>query len=140
MKQDGGTGDQAHVTIGGNVSGGQVAAGKNITQVAGAAGVLTPEERLQLDALLADLRARVEAEAPDAQREAALERVGELEEELKSETPDRSTVEYVRNWFVKKLPVLAGAVISVVVNPLVGKLVGVVGEGLAEQVRGRMGG
>ena len=139
MSQEDRGGDRIDGSVTGDVSG-QVAIGKNIRQRSTVGGPLTPDERAKLDRMLAELRARVAAEAPEEQREAALERVAEVEEELASEKPDPVTLAYVRQWFVKKLPGLAGAVVSLVVHPLVGKLVGAVGEGLADHVRGRLNG
>lgn len=131
-------GDHIHGEITGDVSG-QAAIGKAITQQSNVgAGALTPGERAELDQLLANLRARVAAEAPDAEREAALERVGELEEELARDEPDSVTLAYVARWFLRKMPALGGVVVSTVVHPLVGKLVGAAGEGLAEQLRTRL--
>lgn len=137
MIQNDRAGDRIEGTITGDVSG-QVAIGKHIQQESTVTGPLTPQERGELERMLAELRTRVASEAPPEQREAALERVGEIEAELASEKPDPITLAYVRQWFVKKLPGLASAVVSVVVHPLVGKLVGAVGEGVADHIRGRM--
>lgn len=135
MSQNEQAGDRIEGTITGDVSG-QVAIGKHIQQQSTVGGALTQQERAELDRMLTELRARVAAQAPPEQKEAALERVGEVEAELKSDKPDPVTLAYVRQWFVKKLPGLAGAVVSVVVHPLVGKLVGAVGEGLADRISG----
>lgn len=90
------TGDHFQVTIGGPVSG-QVAIGKNIKQTqhsptvpSEAAPEVSPEEIEQLRQALADMKARVEAEAPPEVKDKALERVGEREEEGSSEKPDPS--------------------------------------------------
>lgn len=80
------------------------------------------------------------AEAPPEKKEAALERVQELEEAVTAEKPDLTTMEYVKQWFVKNLPGLAGAVTGVVVNPIVGKLVEAAGDALAAEFRRRFGG
>jgi hypothetical protein len=92
-------------------------------------------EGLTLHALLAELRAKVEAEAPPEKREPALSRVEELKETLTSDEPDPTTLELVKRWFVKNVPKLAGAVASFVVNPIVGKVVEAAGEGLSAAVR-----
>lgn len=116
-------GDHISGTITGDVSG-QVAVGKGIhqTSVVGPAQ-LSREEQAQLKQLFADLKARVQAEAPDEEKAAAAERVGELEEALTAAEPDLTTAQYVRRWFVKRLPNVAGFVTAVLVNPIVGKLV-----------------
>jgi hypothetical protein len=48
-------------------------------------------------------------------------------------------MEYVRNWFVKNLPSVAGSVVSLIVHPLVGKLVEVGGDAMATTFRKRFG-
>src|SRR5690606_1137488 len=103
MSQEDRGGDRIEGTVTGDVSG-QVAIGKNIRQQSTDGQALTPDERAELNRMLAELRARVAAEAPEAEREAALERVGEVEEELAGDDPDPVTLAYVRQWFLKKLP------------------------------------
>ena len=135
-------GDEIRATISGNISG-QVAVGKHITQtqVSGAERPTVTEAELeQLRQLLADLKAKVAAEAPPEKKDAALERVQELEEAVTAEEPDLTTMEYVKKWFVKHLPGLAGAVTSVVIHPIVGKLVEAAGDALAAEFRRRFGG
>jgi len=44
--------------------------------------------------------------------------VDKLEQAITERKPDLSTMEYVRNWFGKHIPGLAGAVVSVVVRLL----------------------
>jgi hypothetical protein len=127
------------VTVGGDVSG-QLAAGHNIKQVSTkTTAAVTESELEELHRLLKELHTKVEAEAQPDRKEAALERVGELEQAVTEKKPDLSTMEYVRNWFVKNLPGLAGAVTSVVVHPIVGKLVEVGGDALVEEFRRRFG-
>jgi hypothetical protein len=117
-------GDSIIGDITGDVSG-QLALGKDIaqTQTVGAAAELSEAERAELSELLADLRARVAAEAPPDEQQAAIERATELEEALRAEKPDMTTVQYVKGWFVKRLPALAGLITGVLVHPVVGKLV-----------------
>jgi hypothetical protein len=140
-----------HVTISGDVSG-RVAVGREITQADEISGqvVAVGEEITQtvgvaradlseLRQMLADLKAQVEAEAPAEKKDAALERVEELEEAVTAEEPDLTTMEYVKRWFVKHLPGLAGAVTSVIIHPIVGKLVEAAGDALAAEFRRRFG-
>ena len=94
----------------------------------------------ELRQLFVELKERVEAESPADKRDAALERVEELEESIVAEEPDLTTMEYVKRWFGKNLPGLAGAVTSIVVHPIVGKLVEVAGDALAAEFRRRFGG
>ncbi len=134
-------GDEIRVNISGNVSG-QVAVGKDIVQrqTVQARPEVTEADLEVIRQMLADLRAQVSAQAPPAKKEAALERVNELEEAITGEKPDLTTMEYVRKWFTKHLPQLAGAVTSVVVHPIVGKVVEAAGEVAAAEVRRRFGG
>jgi len=142
MNEQGKEGDVIRATISGDVSG-QVAVGKGIAQVqtAGAARPeVTEEDLAELRRMLAELREKVAAEAPPEKRDAALERVGELEEAVTAGEPDLTTMEYVKKWFARNLPGLAGAVVSVVVHPIVGKLVEAAGDALAAEFRRRFGG
>ena len=126
-------------TINGNVSG-QVAIGQNINQShTEVHQALTGVEMQELQQILARLKSQVEVEAPAEKRAAALERVDELEQAITEKKPDLSTMEYVRNWFGKHIPGLAGAVVSVVVHPIVGKLVEAAGDLLAVDFRKRFG-
>ncbi len=65
--------------------------------------------------------------------------MAELESAVITAEPDLTTMEYLRNWFVKRLPSIAGAVTDVIVNPIVGKLVGAAGDSLAAEFRRRFG-
>jgi hypothetical protein len=131
---------EVRVTVGGDVSG-QLAAGRHIKQVSTSITTAVTEAELEeLRQVLKEFHARVEAEAQPDKKEAALERVGELEQAVTEKKPDLSTMEYVRNWFVKNLPGLAGAVTSVVVHPIVGRLVEAGGDALVGEFRRRFGG
>ena len=128
------TGDAISANIAGNISGGQVAVGKDIaqSQTVGTAAVTT-EELAELRAAFSQLATEVEAQAPPERRAAAVERVAELEQALLADEPDITTVQYVGRWFRSNLPQLAGAVVSIVVNPIVGKLVGAAGDALVAE-------
>ncbi len=133
------SGDVIRATISGDISG-QVAVGKGITQtqtIGAARPKVTETDLAELRQALADLRARVAAEAPPEKKDAALERVDELEEAVTAKEPDLATMEYVKGWFVKNLPGLAGAVTHVIVHPIVGKLMEAVGDALAAEFRRR---
>ena len=73
--------------------------------------------------------------APAELRDGALERAQELEEAVMSDEPDLSTMDYVKKWFVKHLPGLAGTVTGLVIHPIVGKLVGAAGDKLVAEFR-----
>jgi len=53
--------------------------------------------------------------------------------------PDLTTMEYVKKWFVKNLPALAGSVTSLVVHPVVGKLVTAAGDAAVAEFNRRFG-
>ena len=137
--------EQAREVISATISGpvsGQVAVGKEITQtqsIAAPGPAATEAELAELRQLFAGLRTRIQAEAPAGQQTAALERVDELEAAVGAEKPDLTTMEYVRAWFVRNLPKLAGAVAAIVVHPIVGKVVEAAGELAAGEFRQRFG-
>jgi hypothetical protein len=140
MEREKQSGDRISGTIRGDVSG-QVAIGKDIEQEQTVVGPgVTPEELAELRSILAGVKERVAAEAPPEQRDAALERVDELEQAVTAEKPDLTTMEYVRNWFAKNLPTLAGTVTGVFVNPIVGKLVQSGGDALVAEFQRRFEG
>lgn len=98
---------------------------------------VTETDLAVLRRILDNVKAQVEAEAPPEKKSAALERVAELEEAVTAKEPDLSTMEYIKNWFAKNLPTLSGAVTSVVVHPIVGKIVETAGETLAKDFYSR---
>jgi hypothetical protein len=139
MSEKGKLPDKTSVTIKGNVSG-QIGIGNNISQSQTEIhNVATAADLNDLRQALHDLRAKVEAEAPAEKKAAALERVQELEQAITEKEPDLSTMEYVKNWFGKNIPTLAGAIASIVVHPIVGKLVEAGGDLLVEDFQHRFG-
>lgn len=130
--------DKITATIHGPVSG-QVAVGKGIIQISAPGGSARPgeSELASLRQEFAELRERIETGAPPEKQPAALERLDELEEAITASEPDLSTMEYVKVWFGKNLPGLAGAVTGLIVNPVVGKLVEAAGDVLAAEFRRR---
>jgi hypothetical protein len=120
--------------------GGQVAVGKDIRQQQSTSiSAASAAEREELRDLLAELRTTVAAEASPELRERAVERIDELEEAVLGEEPDVPTIIATRNWFVKRLPQLAGAVTAVVVNPIVGKFVAAVGDAAVAELKEHLG-
>jgi hypothetical protein len=131
-------GDQISANVTGPIQG-QVAVGKDIRQRQAAGDmkvVVTEAELAELRQAFADLRTEVGAAAPPEKKEAAVERVGELEEAIIAEEPDLTTVQYVKRWFAKNLPAVAGSVVGILVHPVVGKLVQSAGEAIAAQFQG----
>ena len=135
------SGDEIYADIS-QVSGSQITVGKgNVQQqfTGSTAPEITEAGLADLWQKLADLQARVEAEAPAENKDAALKRVKELEAAVMSTEPNLTTMEYVRDWFGRNLPALAGAVTSVVLHPIVGKLVEAASEALAAEFHRRFG-
>jgi hypothetical protein len=133
-------GDEIHATISGPVSG-QIAVGRQNVQTANSptAPAVSEADLRELREAFSRLKALVVAEAPAEQRDDALGHIAELEQAVLAEKPDLSTMEYVRQWFGRNLPKLAGVVGSVVVHPIVGVLVQAAGETLAAEFRMRFG-
>jgi hypothetical protein len=129
-----------NIQIDGNVRG-QIAIGNDISQSqVNSHPVATPAEMDDLRQLINELRSKIETDVAPAKKDSALERVGELEQALTEEKPDLTTMEYVKNWFRKNVPALAGMVTSVVVHPIVGKLVEAGGDMLVKDFKKRFGG
>jgi hypothetical protein len=129
-----------NIQIDGNVRG-QIAIGNDISQSqVNSHPVATPAEMDDLRQLINELRSKIETDVAPAKKDSALERVGELEQALTEEKPDLTTMEYVKNWFRKNVPALAGMVTSVVVPPIVGKLVEAGGDMLVKDFNKRFGG
>jgi hypothetical protein len=132
-------GDIIQATIGNNNA--NVVVGKNNRQqVSSPSSEITEADLQQLRALFDDLKQQIIAQAPPDKKEAALERIDELQQEITSKKPELSTFEYIRNWFSKNLPGLLGGVTSLVVNPLVGKVVEAISGVAANAIKQRFGG
>ncbi|WP_407562259.1 hypothetical protein [Streptomyces sp. 184] len=120
---------------------GQVVTGRDnvVTRTTGARNA-APVSQRELEILRAEF-ARIRGLVPDDEphAERARELLGELEEAATAPEPDLTTMDYVRRWFTRSLPALAGAVAGVVVHPVVGHLVEAAGGGLAEEFRQRFG-
>lgn len=93
-----------------------------------------------LQAGFAALRERIDEEAGDRTHTAARERIDELEEAVTAEEPEVSTMVYVRDWFAKRLPALAGGVTALIVHPFVGRLVEHAGDAVAAEFSRHFGG
>ena len=130
-----------HATLSGDIQG-QVAIGNHNRQMQirhEASAPASPDELAEWQARMNYLRTQVEIQAPPEKKSAALERMDELEEAVTGQEPDLSTMEYVKRWFIKNLPSLAGSVASLIVHPVVGKLVETGGEALAAEFQRRLG-
>lgn len=140
MEQQESRGDQITGTVTGDVSG-QVAIGKDISQtkISGPASERISEEELaELQQAFVELRAQVAARAPEESKDPAMARLDELEEAVTAEEPDVTTIEYVKRWFAKNAPGIAGSVVGLLVNPIVGKLVQAAGDSVAAEFNRRV--
>lgn len=121
---------------------GQLAIGSGITQihaVNAAKPEITAADREALRRMLAELRTLIDQRAPSEIKQSALERADELAETLAAPQPDLGVMGYVKQWFTRHLPQLAGAVTGVIVHPIVGKLVEAAGDGLAAEFKRHFG-
>lgn len=126
----------ARFSVGNNS--GQIAVGSHISQVQSVnPPTVTPADLAALQNLFDSLKVQVKTEMPPNKQAAALERVDELQEAIAEKEPDLSTMEYVKRWFVKNAPQVAGAVTSIVIHPIVGKVVAAAGDLVAEDFRRR---
>jgi hypothetical protein len=97
----------------------------------------TAEELQELANAFSDLKAKVERESPPEVRNQAVERVEELEQATTAPEPDVTAMARARSWFLKHAPGLLGAVTSVLVNPIVGKIVSSAGDAIADEYKRR---
>lgn len=133
-------GDTIHISVGEHSK--NVAAGKDVTQNVTeqvANFQVTTEDLSAVKKIFAELKEQVPKEISSEMQPPAIERIDELEEAITGEKPDLTTMEYVKNWFTKKLPQFAGKIISVLVNPIVGKVVEAGGEIAAAELKERFG-
>ncbi|MDA2812109.1 hypothetical protein O4J56_15805 [Nocardiopsis sp. RSe5-2] len=133
---EGGSGKRYRVKTG-DVSG-QVVVGEDNVVVAATGGAEGAPAAVgaDLESLrsgFAALRGRIDREAEDGTGAAARERIDELEEAVTADKPEVSVMVYVRDWFVKRLPALAGAVTALIVHPFVGRLVEHAGDAVASE-------
>jgi len=126
------SGGKFNISIG-SISHSQVAIGDyaTLSQRVG----LSAEEVERLRGVFQGLRTTVESSAPPEQRDEALAQAAELERAVVAEEVDPGRVRRVLRWFRDNLPAVAGAVTTVLVNPLVGQVVASAGEAVAGQFR-----
>jgi hypothetical protein len=96
-------------------------------------------DRAEVHALVAALKAKVQAEAPEAQREEAAALVDELENAIVDDVPKVRRMAFIRDWFSAHLPKLAGAVNALILSPLVERIVGAAGDLAATEFRNTFG-
>lgn len=126
-------------TIGGSATG-QTAIGLDITQVHTEAAPVSEAELAELRQAIDSLKAQVAEQGPPAQQAEAVQHLEELHKAVTAPKPELSTIESVRNWFVKNIPTMAGAVTTIILGPIVGRLVQAGGDVLAADFKQRLGG
>jgi hypothetical protein len=93
----------------------------------------TAEEMKELADLFASLKSKVAAEAPPEVRDEAVRQTEVLEQATQVDKPDVPAIVAAKNWFLRHAPGLLGAVTTVVINPIVGKIVNAAGEAVAKE-------
>lgn len=129
--------DNIKISVGGDVTG-ELVIGKqntvihtNVTQA-----LLTEAELSGLRKTIDSLKAEVATQAPPDKQAAAVQQLDQMHQAIKADKPELSKIEKVRDWFVKNVPTMAGAVTAMVVNPIVGRLVQIGGDALVAELRG----
>lgn len=128
-------GDKITVTIGDNAE--NIAAGKNIKQLIKKTIKITEKDVKTVHELFSELRKKIEIEAPKEIKNAAIERINELEGTILDKKPNLTTMENIKNWFKIKLPKLLGYVTSIFINPIVGKVVEAGGDIAVKELKER---
>jgi hypothetical protein len=126
------------IYIGDSVSG-QVAIGHDITQIHTEAAPVSQAELAELLQAFDSLKRQAAEQAPPDKQALAVQHLEELHEAVTAPKPELSTMEYVRNWFIKNIPTMAGAVTTVVLGPIVGRLVQAGGDVLSADFKRRFG-
>jgi hypothetical protein len=133
------------IHIGGNITGSQITIGNNNAVIqgnrnrVGSASGIRPAELKKLHAQFAKLRAEVEANAPADTKTEAIQKAVELQKAILQKKPSPSKMAAIQNWFIKNAPGIAGTVTSVIVHPIVGKLVEAAGDAVADEFRKKFG-
>lgn len=131
----------------GDISGSQITLGDNNVIIRGNRNQVKQTKssgisRAELKVLLSEfssLKQQIEVTVPPEKKAAALRKADELQAAVLDKKPNPSQMASIRDWFVKNAPGIAGGVTSLVVNPIVGKLVEAAGDAVAGQFRRHFG-
>jgi hypothetical protein len=117
----------------GTVTSSQVSIGdyNTVTQRVG----LTEDEVAELRGVFDGLRRDVAAQVPPEQRDEALAQAAEVEAAVVADEPDPGRFKRALAWFRAHAPQVAGTVASVVVSPIVGKVVEAAGDAIAARFK-----
>lgn len=135
--EQGGTGSGASIQAGGDVYKdvsieGTGAVGRESTVV-----VLKQDEIETVNRLFADLNSQLMS-VPDIsedRRNEAISKAEELNNEIIKEKPKPSKIEQLKGWLIDNVPEVAGAVTSLFVNPIVGKVVEKAGKMVSNRIK-----
>jgi hypothetical protein len=135
------------IEVGGDISGSQITVGNRNVVIQGNRNrvgktnvqAISPAELRKLRAQFIRLKDRIESTLPEDKKAEALQKADELQAAILQKEPDPSRMASIRNWFVKNTPRVAGAVTSLVIHPIVGKLVEAAGDAVVEEFRKKFG-
>lgn len=119
----------------GNITGSQIVVGDGNVVIHNEPPPVSPAELKRLQGEFDNLKRQIEANVPADKKEEALAKADELQATVFDKKPNPSKMASIRNWFVKNAPGIAGAVTSVIVHPIVGKLVEVAGDTVANEFK-----
>jgi hypothetical protein len=137
------SGDHFQISVGGAVGGNVVVGRSNQIISSPTTNVTRPNDaelaafKAAVDAVKAQSAAVVPGE-PAVAAEAAAQ-LDALHAAAVAPTPDLSTMQRVRTWFVEHLPTMAGAVTGLLIHPVVGALVKSAGDAVTAEFQRRFG-
>lgn len=132
-------------SVGGDITGSQITIGNSNVVIQGdrnrvgttSVRTISPTELKKLRAQFARLKDQIETTVPADKKVEAMQKADELQVAILQKKPSPSKMASIRKWFARNAPGLAGTVTSVIVHPIVGKLVEAAGEAVAEEFRKR---
>ena len=119
----------------GNITGSQIVVGDGNVVIHNEPPSVSPAELKSLQGEFDNLKRQIKAIVPADKKEEALNKADELQATVFGKKPNPSKMASIRNWFVKNAPGIAGAVTSLIVHPIVGKLVEVAGDTIANEFK-----
>ncbi|HEY1488867.1 MAG TPA: hypothetical protein VGF84_22350 [Micromonosporaceae bacterium] len=130
------SGDHFQISVGGAVGGNLVVGNSN--QVIGSPTTNyarpTAAELAAFSEAVNAVKTQAAAHGPEAAAQ-----LDALHAAVTAPTPDLSTMQRVRNWFVEHLPTMAGAVTGLLIHPVVGAVVRSAGEAVTAEFHRRFG-
>ena len=99
--------------------------------------VLKQDEIETVNRLFADLNSQLRS-VPDISEDRgneAISKADELNNEIIKEKPEPGKIEQLKSWLIDNVPEVAGAVTSLFMNPLIGKVVEKAGQMISERIK-----